>query len=286
MNFPSFLKKFGFISAGFLSGVIWIAACGGGAASIAETIAAAIDVSYDNDASGLAAENVQAALDELAAANPAAADVSYDNTASGLAADDVQAALDELKDEVDSGASYTDADAVDALEAEATLSLGDVTADTLTFTAAKTGYVSVPGVAFIPDNPFNDPTDNGEDGTTIEYSTVEGARRGDEGVNEEDFSAPVYLPHGATITLVTLYATDGGLGNIELTLNSYDGTSLTEIADIDTNPGAGTYQQASGALSTVVNNLTNAYVLQASIPDSTFLVRRVLITYTYTTPTF
>lgn len=65
---------------------------GGGGASTAA------DVSYDNSDSGLTADDVQAAIDELAGdiSAPAAADVSYDNTDSGLTADDVQAAIDEM----------------------------------------------------------------------------------------------------------------------------------------------------------------------------------------------
>lgn len=69
------------------------------------------DVPYDNGVSGLTATDVQAAIDELAAAaaTPDAADVAYDNAVSGLVATDVQAAIDELKAEVDgvSGGSGT-----------------------------------------------------------------------------------------------------------------------------------------------------------------------------------
>lgn len=57
------------------------------------------DVSYDNTVSGLAATDVQDAIDELAArpTTADASDVTYDNTLSGLTATDVQAAIDELK---------------------------------------------------------------------------------------------------------------------------------------------------------------------------------------------
>lgn len=61
----------------------------------------AANVSYDNTASGLTADDVQEAIDEVYAAIPAittpdAEDVSYDNTTSGLTASNVQAAIDEL----------------------------------------------------------------------------------------------------------------------------------------------------------------------------------------------
>ncbi len=58
----------------------------------------ASEISYDNTGSGLAAENVQSAIDEIVEGltAPAASNVTYDNTSSGLTADDVQEAIDEL----------------------------------------------------------------------------------------------------------------------------------------------------------------------------------------------
>ena len=57
----------------------------------------ASEIAYDNTDSGLTAENVQAAIDEVATglSGLEASDVAYDNTDSGLTADDVQAAIDE-----------------------------------------------------------------------------------------------------------------------------------------------------------------------------------------------
>ena len=60
----------------------------------------AADVSYDNSTSGLTADQVQAAIDELAVATPAA-EVTYNNSTSGLAATDVQGAIDEIDSIVD-----------------------------------------------------------------------------------------------------------------------------------------------------------------------------------------
>lgn len=62
------------------------------------------DVEYDNTDSGLEAENVQDAIDELQeeienigpGGTPSAADVTYDNSESGLEAENVQDAIDEL----------------------------------------------------------------------------------------------------------------------------------------------------------------------------------------------
>jgi surface protein len=55
------------------------------------------DVTYDNTASGLAAIDVQAAIDELVATSlsGAATDITYDNALTNLVATDVQAAIDE-----------------------------------------------------------------------------------------------------------------------------------------------------------------------------------------------
>ena len=78
-----------------------------------ETIEAA-DVAYDNTTSGLAATDVQDALDEVVAAIPTipstydANDINYDNTTSGLTATNVQDALDELAQGGSSGASSAD----------------------------------------------------------------------------------------------------------------------------------------------------------------------------------
>lgn len=65
----------------------------------------ASDVSYDNTGSGLTADNVQSAIDEIAARD--ASDISYDNTSSGLTADDVQEAIDELAAAVGAGVEYS-----------------------------------------------------------------------------------------------------------------------------------------------------------------------------------
>lgn len=68
---------------------------GGGSTSAA-------DVSYDGTSSSLSADNVQAAIDEVAGEinDLTAAVISYDNTSSGLTADNVQAAIDEVVGDV------------------------------------------------------------------------------------------------------------------------------------------------------------------------------------------
>lgn len=65
----------------------------------------ASDVTYDNTTSGLTADDVQEAIDEIegqiGSLSYDASDISYDNTTSGLTADDVQEALDEIDGNVD-----------------------------------------------------------------------------------------------------------------------------------------------------------------------------------------
>lgn len=80
------------------------------AAEIPSGNMAADHVTYDNTTSGLTADDVQEAIDELASAAPAtptAAQVSYDNTTSGLTADDVQEAIDELAASIPSAGGIT-----------------------------------------------------------------------------------------------------------------------------------------------------------------------------------
>lgn len=69
---------------------------GGGSSEIQ-----ASNVSYDNTTSGLTADDVQEALDEIVTMIPSggtieADDVSYDNTSSGISATNVQGAIDEV----------------------------------------------------------------------------------------------------------------------------------------------------------------------------------------------
>ena len=62
------------------------------------------NTSYDNTDSGLTAEDVQSAIDEVSSASG----ISYDNTDSGLTADDVQGAINEVLSSLSSKLSLTD----------------------------------------------------------------------------------------------------------------------------------------------------------------------------------
>lgn len=54
-----------YLVLGFIAGIAYLVACGGGTSSIADIIGRAIDISYSNTSSGLSAENVQDAIDEI-----------------------------------------------------------------------------------------------------------------------------------------------------------------------------------------------------------------------------
>lgn len=76
----------------------------GTAGTTPETITAS-EVTYDNTTSGLTADDVQEAIDEIegqiSGLSYDASDISYDNTSSGLTADDVQEAIDEIDSNLD-----------------------------------------------------------------------------------------------------------------------------------------------------------------------------------------
>ena len=101
---------------------------GGGGGSVA-----ADDVSYDNTTSGLTADNVQEAIDEIVASGPggtvAADDVTYDNTTSGLTADDVQEAIDEINSSLPGLATTSAAGIVQPDGTSITVSDGVISAD-------------------------------------------------------------------------------------------------------------------------------------------------------------
>jgi hypothetical protein len=54
-----------FLVVGFVAGVSYIVSCGSGSSTNAQDVTAASDVTYDNTSSGLAATNVQDAMDDI-----------------------------------------------------------------------------------------------------------------------------------------------------------------------------------------------------------------------------
>lgn len=60
------MKKYVFLMMGFVVGILYVAACGTDVpSSLADAVVHAIDVVFDNAASGLTATNVQAAIEEV-----------------------------------------------------------------------------------------------------------------------------------------------------------------------------------------------------------------------------
>lgn len=106
-------KKFEMQSDGTWSDITTSSGGGGGGATVYLT---ADNIDYDNTTSGLTADNVQEALDEIVSELPVvpstydADDINYDNTTSGLNATNVQDALDEIVSDIPSIPSTYDAD--------------------------------------------------------------------------------------------------------------------------------------------------------------------------------
>lgn len=106
-------KKFEMQSDGTWSDITTSSGGGGGGATVYLT---ADNIAYDNTTSGLTADDVQEALDEIVSEMPTipstydADDINYDNTTSGLSATNVQDALDEIVSDIPSIPSTYDAD--------------------------------------------------------------------------------------------------------------------------------------------------------------------------------
>ena len=106
-------KKFEMQSDGTWSDITTSSGGGGGGATVYLT---ADNIAYDNTTSGLTADDVQEALDEIVSELPVvpstydADDINYDNTTSGLTATNVQDALDEIVSDIPSIPSTYDAD--------------------------------------------------------------------------------------------------------------------------------------------------------------------------------
>lgn len=254
MNFRS-LQKLTFISVGFLAGVIWIAACGGGSASIAETIATALEVSYDNATSGLTATTVQAALDELK-----------------VAVDAVPAA-------------YTDADAQAAL-ADQDVTLGAVTADSFAFAAAKTGYINIPGVAFAPNGSAVNYSAGQNNLTAIRVPDTAG------GLFHATVHLPQGAVITEFKTYVDNDDNAGGSAGIELqrinTSINADADAAEPLASTTTNVGE--FEETDSTITAdkeVVDNASYAYIIEAYLDDtagngdSDIELYGARITYTY-----
>lgn len=298
------IRSAGVLTIGFIAGVVWVAACGGGSTiqqAIADAVTA-LTVTYDNSTSGVAYVDVQTAIDALFSTertddqvkalavtamgtNAITNDLNHDRYTDAEAVTAIKAA--------DGAGSTIDADTVDTLHgADLVPRVGDttitgtITATGYNFGSAKTGYVSVPGVAFIPLEMVED-TDAETDNIDAAYGYKGDAGvavnakggRGSDDVGARIFTAPVYLPHNAIVTELIAYS------SAALTTDLYryklDGSAYASMAQVV----ASDTPQTTISTATVDNSLYS-YLLKATIPDSAKILYSVRIKYTYTSPTF
>ena len=140
---------------------------------------------------------------------------------------------------------------------------------------AKTSYISVPPAAF---QPRYDGYDFHNPGVTL--------------VNENDtsdyYSAPVQLPHGATVTKLTFYWVDDSAdedGEVRLYQTDLDGSENT-MAVAHTNgdsPNADDSEDTS-IVDPTIDNSQHAYYLWLILDDSEIQPYGVVIEYTITEP--
>ena len=116
-----------------------------------------------------------------------------------------------------------------------------------------TGYVSVPAAAFVPGSSGWAYVCNG---TYISLQDTYG-----------QFYAPVELPHGATVTKVTVYWYDGGAGNVWCELRRFNSTDYKVMAgnmESSGAPGLGSSHDDTIAYATI-DNSRYAYFLEVRI---------------------
>ena len=138
---------------------------------------------------------------------------------------------------------------------------------------AGTGYISVPAAAFVPEHYL---VDYDNDGNRLELAT--GYTGG------ASFFAPLHLPHGATVTKLTLnyYDNDADDG-VSVSLHRGEGTTRALYYNVISNTdGVGS---KSVDCSLDVDNSQYTYILQVHLddtePDLTFY--RAIIEFTYPT---
>jgi hypothetical protein len=146
-----------------------------------------------------------------------------------------------------------------------------LTAETL---RAQTAYISVPAAAF---QPITD---------SLGYVFGDyGLFSGGSGAPDV-FYAPVLLPHGSTVTKMTLYFIDNLGEDVTVELYRYDLVALqvypmAEASSSDTPTGVGSNYDDSISYAQI-DNASNAYYLRASFPApvSDLQLRAVVIEYT------
>ncbi|HEY76716.1 MAG TPA: hypothetical protein G4O00_11145, partial [Thermoflexia bacterium] len=138
----------------------------------------------------------------------------------------------------------------------------------------KTGYLSIPSVAFRPR----------EDG--YNFVNTENYLVNSDG-NSDYYFAPVYLPHGATVTRMTFYWNDQSSSNGSTILFRKDlsSGSAAWMASVFSSGNSGYGSSSTTSISNpIIDNSLYTYILQWNLPDSTIWGYAVIIEYTYTGP--
>jgi len=172
-----------------------------------------------------------------------------------------------------------DINAVESINAGTTMS-----ADEFIYSESQIRYYSVPPAAFVPGNSNQDWVTEGGSGISYLNSNAGGS----------NLVAPVYLPHGATVTELMIFYVDNtptSSISIELLERYVFNTFYTSMAraastDLESSPNAN-WQSDTSIAEPVIDNSQNAYILSAYSSDwqgALTKIKGARITYTVPSP--
>ena len=152
-------------------------------------------------------------------------------------------------------------------------SAGTIKANAIQLNAPKTYYYSVAGADFVAKNSgdeiYRELTTNG--GAFFLTST-------------DGMTAPLHLPHGATVTKMTAYYSDQGIA-VDLQVRMRTNSGFNILASITSSGAAGNGTLSDSTISNaVINNSNNAYVIDATPvggqwPGINLAIRRIIVEY-------
>ena len=141
-----------------------------------------------------------------------------------------------------------------------------------------TGYISVPAAAFVPTHYLVDYTNGGH---WLYLNTLS--------VDGDEFYAPLHLPHGATVTKLTLSYYDDGSGafdyvDIGMELAQGFGAGMT-MAYVRSDDGGTGSKSTTSILNPLVDNSQYSYFLSLSMQNTGAWLKfyEALIEFTYPT---
>jgi hypothetical protein len=137
-----------------------------------------------------------------------------------------------------------------------------------------TGYVSVPAAAFRPGSNAHDYFNTG-------WSAGAGVLTG-----SALLFAPVQLPHGATVTKVTLYFYDGDTSDeltVELFRSDHDQSPNSMAVVNSVNPGSSEYDDSINYAT--IDNSLYSYYMKLTARSTSMWLNSVIIEYTFPTAT-